>query len=100
MAARATVAGLALWKTSGLIKGIGIPAPSGSYEVGCHHLMHEDLFMRLYYPTTPTQGKVTPQQYSKIEYNSKYWKAILDYYEFKFSGLVAGVLGLFTSKYN
>lgn len=84
------------WKTSGLIKGIGIPAPSGSYEVGCLHLMHQDLFMRLYYPAQ--EGSIN-YQYAKQEYDPKYKKAILDFLDLKLSGLIAGVLGFFMSTY-
>ena len=29
------------WKRSGLVKGIGIPAPSGQHPVGCVDLMHQ-----------------------------------------------------------
>ena len=29
------------WKRSGLVRGIGIPAPSGQHPVGCVDLMHQ-----------------------------------------------------------
>ena len=46
------------WKNAGLLKGSGIPAPSGQYRVGCVDLMHQlagdekgGLLVRLTYPT-------------------------------------------------
>ena len=52
------------WKVGGgLIKGRGLPAPSGQYRVGCVDLMHQlegdengGLLVRLYYPTEATPG--------------------------------------------
>ena len=54
------------WKrNAGILKGPGIPAPSGQYRVGCVDLMHRlegddkgDLILRLHYPTdaTPEAG--------------------------------------------
>ena len=48
------------WERSGWLKsGDGIPAPTGSYEVGCVDLMHrlegdsDGLLVRLFYPTDP-----------------------------------------------
>ena len=29
------------WKRGGLLKGVGLPAPSGRYAVGCVDLMHQ-----------------------------------------------------------
>ena len=48
-------------KEGGILKGPGIPAPSGQYRVGCVDLMHQlegddkgGLLLRLHYPTDAT----------------------------------------------
>ena len=55
------------WKNAGLLKGSGIPAPSGQYRVGCVDLMHQlagdekgGLLVRLTYPTEATPGAGYP----------------------------------------
>ena len=53
------------WKSSGIVKGPGIPAPSGQYRVGCVDLMHQlegddrGLLVRLHYPTEATPEAAT-----------------------------------------
>ena len=66
------------WKTSGLIKTPGIPAPSGDYKVGCLDLMDETgLLVRLFYPTSAAGGGAGGYQYAKAVADSKYTKATL-----------------------
>ena len=78
------------WRESGLIRGIGIPPPSGPYRVGVAHFMHKGLFMRLYYPSNATSG----YQYLNHVYNSKYRRALLDFFGVKLAGLVSAIAGI------
>ena len=80
------------WKDSGLVKLEGIPAPSGNYEVGCTHLMHQDLQMRLYYPTE--KDLAATFVYAKYYPHPNYLKASLDVIGVPLPGLVSGVLRL------
>ena len=83
------------WKMAGLIKGIGLPAPSGQHRVGCVDVMplcpgeEKGLLFRLYYPTeaTPDSG----YQYAPWLPNKIYAKGYMVYK--KHSSLVAGTLG-------
>ena len=60
-------------------KGLGVPAPTGSYEVGCVDLMHrlegdsDGLLVRLFYPTDP--GLAGQYQYAKLYSHPQYFKA-------------------------
>ncbi|XP_003387647.1 PREDICTED: platelet-activating factor acetylhydrolase-like isoform X1 [Amphimedon queenslandica] len=78
------------WRDGGLIRGIGIPPPSGSYRVGVTHFMHKNLFIRLYYPTKATSG----YQYVPHVYNSRYRRSALDFFGVKLAGLVSAIAGL------
>ncbi len=77
------------WKASGIVKGPGIPAPSGQYGVGCVDLMHQlegddrGLLIRLHYPTeaTPEAG----YDYSLWFPHRKYVQGFLDYKRTSFS---------------
>ena len=83
------------WKRAGLIKGIGLPAPSGPHRVGCVDVMplcpgeEKGLLFRLYYPTeaTPDSG----YHYAPWLPNKIYAKGYMVYK--KHSSLVAGALG-------
>ena len=85
------------WKNSGLVKVEGIPAPSGNYEVGCTHLMHQDLHIRLYYPTE--RDLATTFQYAKYYPSSKHLKALFDIFRIPLSGLASGILNFLSSKF-
>lgn len=87
------------WRESGLIRGLGIPPPSGPHRVGVTHFMHQNLFMRLYYPADLSSRGSGGYQYVSHVYNSKYRKAILDFFGIKLSGLISAIAGLIASKY-
>ena len=84
------------WNNSGILKVPGIPAPSGKYEVGCVHLMYNELFLRLYYPTD--NGQSVNYRFAKHEYHSKYNKAALEFLEYKLAGVISSVVGALTGK--
>ena len=86
-----------MWKSSGLLKVEGIPAPSGNYEVGCTHLMHQDLQIRLYYPTE--KDLATTFEYAMYYPHSNYLTVSLDTFGVPLSGLVSGVLRFLYSKF-
>ena len=74
---------LKAWQRFGCPKGLGVPAPTGSYEVGCVDLMHrlegdsDGLLVRLFYPTDP--GLAGQYQYAKLHSHPQYLKAAIDY---------------------
>lgn len=76
------------WTNTGILKTAGIPAPTGKYRVGCVHLIHDDLFMRLYYPTDSNQTTTTNYQYAKHAYDSKYNRTVLEFQEYKLAGIL------------
>ena len=86
------------WKKSGLVKVEGIPAPSGSYEVGCTHLMHQDLQIRLYYPTE--RDLATAFEYAKYFPHPRYINALLDVIGIPLSSLVSGIVRILCSKFS
>ena len=67
----------------GHTRGLGIPAPTGSYEVGCVDLMHrlegdsDGLLIRLFYPTDP--GLARRYQYAKTTPHPNYLKGALEF---------------------
>ena len=88
------------WHRGGWLKGTGIPAPTGSYEVGCVDLMHrlegdsDGLLVRLFYPTDPgLAGR--GYQYAKTTPDIRYLKGALDFLQFRFSGLLATLMNAF-----
>ena len=74
---------MATWHRGGWLKGLGIPAPTGSYEVGCVDLMHrlegdsDGLLVRLFYPTDP--GLAGRYQYARTIPDSRYLKGLLNF---------------------
>ena len=74
----------------------GIPAPSGSYEVGCTHLMHQNLQIRLYYPTE--SDLATTLQHATYYPHPNYLKAWLEIFSVSLSSLKPGELSLFECK--
>ena len=70
------------WKSSGWLKGEGIPAPRGRHEVGCVDLMHrlegdsDGLLVRLFYPTDP--GLAGQYPYAKTIPHPRYLLAAVD----------------------
>ena len=84
------------WKTGGLLKVQGIPAPSGQYRVGCVDLMHQlegddrGLLVRLYYPTEATPEAGYCYAYSIPHKN--YMRGLLDMPKTIFSSIVTSVL--------
>ena len=89
------------WKSSGLVRGIGIPAPSGPRLVGCVDLMHrlegreDSLLVRLFYPTAPD----ATGEYARWTPHRRYTKGYLDFFKTKASGLIAAIAGLFTGAF-
>ena len=73
---------LKAWQEFGPPLGLGVPAPTGSYEVGCVDLMHrlegdsDGLLVRLFYPTDP--GLAGQYQYTKLYSHPQYFKAALE----------------------
>ena len=55
-----------------------LPAPSGSHTVGCVDVMHNDLLVRLTYPTSP--DSVGHFEYTKYYPHQKYVEATKKYY--------------------
>ena len=71
------------WKKSGLLRGPGIPAPSGSFSVGCVDLMHkfedetDSLLVRLFYPCDRnSEGRY---QYAPWSPHERYIKGFMDF---------------------
>ena len=97
------------WKTHGLLRGLGIPAPTGQYTVGCVDLMHklegddDGLLVRLFYPTTPQIHEGAGYQYGQWIPHKKYYRGFLDFYQIKLPGLLSAlanlVLGISTMYY-
>ena len=90
------------WKTSGLIKGIGIPAPTGQYTVGCVDLMHklegddDGLLVRLFYPTIPQIQEGSGYQYAKWTPHKRYTKGFLEFNKIRLPGLLSTITNLVT----
>ena len=85
------------WKRSGLIRGPGIPAPSGQYQVGCTSLMHKfaddtnTLLVRLFYPCQEGGGRY---EYGKWIPHRRYSKG----YKAAIPNVIStsGLIGIFT----
>ena len=91
------------WQKYGWLKGgDGIPAPTGSYEVGCVDLMHklegdsDGLLVRLFYPTDP--GLAGQYQYATTTPDHHYIKGFLDFLQYKWSGLITTLIRPFSGK--
>lgn len=83
----------AAWNRSGVIKGVGIPAPSGPYTVGCVDVMHlfegdtVGLLVKLFYPTiAEPEG---PYPYSDWFSHKKYVRGLLEYAKAPAVGLLS-----------
>ena len=70
------------WQKFGPPRGLGVPAPTGRYEVGCVDVMHrlegdsDGLLVRLFYPTDP--GLAGQYQYAKLYSHPQYFKASME----------------------
>lgn len=88
------------WKTTGLIKGPGIPAPTGQYTVGCVDLMqklegdNDGLLVRLFYPTVPQIQEGAGYQYAKWTPHKRYTKGFMEFNKIKLSGLLSSITNL------
>ena len=88
------------WKRSGLLRGRGIPAPSGSFSVGCVDLMHkyedetDGLLVRLFYPCESNGGGM--YQYAPWSPHKRYNKGYLEYTKSKAPGLISGIVRALT----
>ncbi len=88
------------WKNSGLLKGLGIPAPTGQYTVGCVDLMqklerdNDGLLVRLFYPTTPQIQEGAGYEYAKWTPHKRYTRGFLDFYQVKLPGLLSTLTNL------
>ena len=76
----------------------GIPVPSGNYEVGCTHLMHKNLQIRLYYPTE--RNLATTFEYATYYPHPNYLNASLDVHAVPLSGFTSGELRSLLSKFS
>ena len=90
------------WKASGLLKGIGIPSPSGQHAVGCVDLMHHldgdsqgGLLVRLFYPANASEGI---HRYADWTPNKRYIKGYMDFKKVTAPGLKSGILSMFVSE--
>jgi hypothetical protein len=85
-------------ETGGRLKGLGIPAPTGQYTVGCVDLMHklegdnDGLLVRLFYPTTPQIQEGAGFQYAKWLSHKRYIEAFLDFYKVRLPGLLTDLV--------
>ena len=94
------------WKSSGLLKGAGIPAPTGQHTVGCVDLMHRvneegdgySVFVRLFYPSIPLREGAAGYEYAKWTPHKRYIKGFLDFNKTKMPGLVSGLINLVMGK--
>ena len=89
------------WKWKGLVRGEGIPPPSGEYSVGCADILVDlevdetpgGLLIRLYYPTKASSREYT---YAPWFPNKRYIRGMLDFIKSKYSGLISTVLNTLT----
>ena len=94
------------WKCSGLLKGSGIPAPTGQYTVGCVDLMqklegdNDGLLVRLFYPTTPQIQEGAGYQYAKSIPHNRYTRGFMDFNQIKLPRLLSAVTNLVMGKLN
>ena len=94
------------WKTSGLIKGAGIPAPIGQYTVGCVDLMHRvnqvadsgSVLVRFFYPSIPLREEAAGYEYAKWTPHKRYTKGFLEFNKTKMPGLVSGLINIVMGK--
>ena len=81
------------WKNSGFFRGVGIPAPSGKFTVGCVDLMQqvkegeEDVFVRLFYPTATPAGEVSTEKYATWYPHKNYIRGFLYFSKSRAIGL-------------
>ena len=85
------------WENRDVVKVQGIPVPSGNYEVGCTHLMHQDLQIRLYYPTE--RDLATTFEYATYYPDLNCLKASLDLSAIPLSDFTSGELQSLLSKF-
>eukprot|EP00731_Ephydatia_muelleri_P028418 Em0020g62a len=89
----------AAWSRSGIIKGVGIPAPSGPHTVGCVDVMHlfegdtDGLLVKLFYPTSA--GPDGPYPYSEWLSHKRYVRGMLDYVKAPAVGLLSTLVDAF-----
>ena len=92
----------AAWSRSGIIKGVGIPAPSGPHTVGCVDVMHlfegdtDGLLVKLFYPTSA--GPDGPYPYSEWLSHKRYVRGMLDYVKAPAVGLLSTLVDAFLSE--
>ena len=84
------------WTKSGIFKGSGIPQPSGIYEVGCVHLLHEGCFVRLYYPTD--SNLAANYDFTRWIFHKEYIPNVLHFCQLKFYNLFGALANIFIGK--
>ena len=84
------------WTKSGIFKGSGIPQPSGIYEVGCVHLLHEGCFVRLYYPTD--SNLAANYDFARLFFHKEYIRKVLHFCSLKFYNFFAALTSVFIGK--
>ena len=94
------------WKRFGMLKGPGLPAPTGQYNVGCADLMHklegdnDGLLVRLFYPASPQLREGAGYQYAKWTPHKRYLKGSVSCSWSKFPGLMSSITNLVLGNYN
>ncbi len=79
------------WASYGILKGPGIPAPTGQYTVGCIDIMTETgTLLRLCYPTH-SQHTANGYQYATASPDGKYVKALCDVTDVKPTWLLSTI---------
>ena len=87
------------WNRSGIIKGAGIPSPTGPFNVGCVDVMHHfegdttGLLVKLFYPTGAVFGGQYP--YSDWLSHKRYIRGMLDYAKTSAAGLMTTLMDTF-----
>ena len=90
------------WKGFGLVKGIGIPAPTGKHVVGCVDLMHklegdsDGLLVRLFYPAHPTVREGDEYPYARLTPNRMYTKGLLEFVGARLPGMQSWLIHFLT----
>ena len=93
------------WKRFGIIRGPGLPAPSGQFAVGCVDLMHklegdsDGLLVRLFYPSSVNlRERTAGYQYAKWIPHKRYTEGSYAYRRKWFAGLKASISNLLLGK--
>ena len=94
------------WKSFGIIRGPGLPAPSGQFAVGCVDLMQklegdsDGLLVRLFYPSSVNlREKTAGYQYAKWIPHKRYTEGAYAFRRKRFAGLMATISNFLLGMY-